>query len=104
MSHALWPDDTLFIRSDVHSLHNWHLWAAENSCYSFQQRISVNVWAGIIDDYIIGLYVIQDSLTVVHSACFLKFLFYWRMCLGSTVTFQTYDLGVYIQWPGLHVP
>jgi hypothetical protein len=50
---------------------------------SFQQRFRVNVWAGIIDCYIIGPYVIQNHGSGMHYTDLLKemFQFRWRMRL-----------------------
>jgi hypothetical protein len=60
-------------RSGVHNLHNLHVSATDNTHYSsFQHRCSVNCWAGIVDDYIIRPYVIQDSLSGVHYTNFLE--------------------------------
>jgi hypothetical protein len=42
--------------------HNMHIWATENPHATrhslLQHRCSVNIWAGIVDDYVIGPYAI----------------------------------------------
>jgi hypothetical protein len=57
------------------NLHNLHVWAEENHhparSSSFQHIFSVNVWAGIVDDHLIGPYVIED---LTGSAQYLNFL------------------------------
>jgi hypothetical protein len=60
LCRVLWTDKAVFA-SGVRNLHNLHVWATENlhatRHSSFQHRFSVNIWAGIVDDY-----VIQDCL------------------------------------------
>jgi hypothetical protein len=46
----------------VYNLHNLHVWATKDPHAShhssFQQRININIWAGIIGDYVITPYII----------------------------------------------
>jgi hypothetical protein len=39
---------------------------------SFQHRFGANVWAGIVDDYVIGPFVIHDRLSGVQYTDFLE--------------------------------
>jgi hypothetical protein len=75
LNRVLWTDEAGFTRDGVLNLHNLHVWAEENPnptrSSSFQHRFSVNVWAGIVDDYLIGPYVIEDC---IGGAQYLNFL------------------------------
>jgi hypothetical protein len=55
--------EAVFTRGGVHSSHSFDVWTVEDPCTthrsSFQQQFTVNVWAGIIDNYNIGLYIMQ---------------------------------------------
>jgi hypothetical protein len=57
------------------NLHNLHIWAEENPhptrSSTFQHRFCVNVWAGIVDDRLIGPYVIEYR---IDGAQYLNFL------------------------------
>jgi hypothetical protein len=59
----------IFTRSGAHSV-----WSTENPhaarYFSFQQRFSVNIWAGILHDFAVGLYEIHDRHNVAHYAHF----------------------------------
>jgi hypothetical protein len=56
LCHVLWTVEAVYIGSDVHNLHSLHVWAAENphaaDHSSFKQRFIVNIWAGVIGDYV----------------------------------------------------
>ncbi|XP_063384877.1 uncharacterized protein LOC134670986 [Cydia fagiglandana] len=64
--NVLWTDESTFTRVGLYNQHNEHFWAFNNphcireSCH--QVRFSVNVWAGIINDSIIGPYFIEGNL------------------------------------------
>lgn len=65
--NILWTDESTFTRVGLYNQHNEHYWALINphcirEC-SHQVRFSVNVWAGIINDRIIGPHFIEGSLT-----------------------------------------
>lgn len=56
LSSVLFTDEAKFSRTAVTNLHNTHIWAIENpheisQCHH-QYQFSVNVWAGILDDYL----------------------------------------------------
>lgn len=57
-SLVLFTDEANFSREAIINFHNNHFWSHENPHAvverGFQQQFSVNVWAGIIGDYIIG--------------------------------------------------
>jgi hypothetical protein len=58
LNRVLWTDEAEFTRDGAMNLHNLHVWAEENPhptrSSSFQHRFSVNIWAGIVDDHLIG--------------------------------------------------
>jgi hypothetical protein len=57
-SSVLLSDEAHFGRDGVIDIHNQHQWAEENPhgvIHSrHQQLFSVNVWAGIVFDYLVG--------------------------------------------------
>jgi hypothetical protein len=63
LCRVLWIAEEVFTRRCVH---NFYLWATDNPHVihqsSFRQRFSVNFWAVIVNDCVIGPYVIQDCL------------------------------------------
>lgn len=58
------------------NFHNSHTWALENPHAiretRYQHRFSVNVWAGIIDDHLIGPHIIPNRFTAAHYLEFLE--------------------------------
>lgn len=70
----LWTDECTFVRKGLFNCHNQHLWMHENphSAYMshFQHRFSVNVWAGVIGNSVVGPFFL-DRLT---GTTYLEFL------------------------------
>lgn len=66
-ANILWTDEALFTRIGLYNSRNEHYWAVSNPHVikdSYHQvRFSVNVWAGIINNVIVGPYFIDDRLT-----------------------------------------
>lgn len=66
LKNVLWTDEATFTRSGFFNTHNDHTWAIENpraiKPTRSQYRFSVNVWAGIIDQQLIGPYIIDGTL------------------------------------------
>ena len=64
--NVLVTDEACFNRTGVFNFHNLHLWAQENPHafrrHFFQQQFSVNVWAGIVDDQLIGPFILPNRL------------------------------------------
>lgn len=60
LSSILFTDEARFGVEGVFNLHNEHCWCDENPHlpveHGFQNRFSINVWAGIIENYLIGPY------------------------------------------------
>lgn len=71
----LWTDESRFDREGITNLHNLHHWAHENPRVkrqrSFQRRFSVNVWAGVIGNQLIGPHFLPDRL---NGENYLQFL------------------------------
>lgn len=63
----LWTDEATFTRSGLANIHNEHIWAHENPHAfrenHFQHRWSINVWAGIIGDKLIGPVFLPERLS-----------------------------------------
>lgn len=76
ISSILYSDEAGFTKNGVINSHNLHVWADENpnstvvARHQFQFQ-SVNVWAGIIGDHLIGPYVLPPRL---NEELYLQFL------------------------------
>ncbi|KAJ8951686.1 hypothetical protein NQ318_012228, partial [Aromia moschata] len=63
ISNILFTDEASFTKNDITNLHNAHVWADENphaivvSVYQHQFQ-SINIWAGIIGNLLIGIFVL----------------------------------------------
>lgn len=70
----LWTDESTFTRVGLFNIHNAHWWTTENPHVvkpdHFQTRFSVNVWAGLIGDRLLGP-VFLDRL---NGQTYLEFL------------------------------
>ncbi|CAH2100857.1 unnamed protein product [Euphydryas editha] len=66
-ANILWTDESLFTRVGLYNVHNEHYWDLINPHLirenHHQVRFSVNVWAGIINDQLIGPIFIEGHLT-----------------------------------------
>lgn len=73
--HILFTDEANFSRNSIRNFHNNHLWADENPHgiveSNHQEQFSLNVWAGIIDDYLIGPFFLPRRL---DGQSYLQFL------------------------------
>ena len=71
----MFTDEGGFSRSAVFNSHNTHIWSDENPHarqeVRFLRRFSTNVWAGIVNDRLVGPYVLPNRL---NAAQYLKFL------------------------------
>jgi hypothetical protein len=72
---VLCTGEAVFRTSAVHNINNLHVWETEDPHTIhhsiFQQRFRVNVWARIVDDYVIGPCVIQGHFRGIQYANFL---------------------------------
>ncbi|KAL0819430.1 hypothetical protein ABMA28_007535 [Loxostege sticticalis] len=65
-ANILFTDESLFTRIGIFNSHNEHYWSYVNpklsKRHSYQHRFSLNVWAGVFNDTIIGPYFIEGRL------------------------------------------
>lgn len=66
-ANILWTDESLFTRVGLYNVHNEHYWSLINPHLiredHHQVRFSLNVWAGIVNDRLIGPVFIEGHLT-----------------------------------------
>ncbi|EZA62313.1 hypothetical protein X777_04052, partial [Ooceraea biroi] len=76
----LWTDEAIFTRRGILNQRNSHLWLHENPHaiheQHFQHEFRCNVWLGIIDDILIGLYFLPPRLNADTLLQFLNNDFY----------------------------
>lgn len=64
---VLFSDESTFHRNGFVNRHNFHFYAMENpravQVANYQHRWSLNVWGGILHNYVIGPYFFEQSLT-----------------------------------------
>ena len=62
----MFTDEAQFNRNGVNNTHNPHVWGDENPHTTvetnFQQRFSVNVWCAVLDDQLIGPFILEGRL------------------------------------------
>jgi len=67
MNKILFSDEATFMSSGHINRHNMHYYAVENPYWMrsvpFQHRWSLNVWCGIIGDFVIGPYFFEGNVT-----------------------------------------
>lgn len=72
----LFTDEANFSRDAIRNFHNNHVWAKENPHEiredRFQHQFSLNVWVGIVGDFLIGPVFIPERLTGNVYCNFLK--------------------------------
>jgi len=73
--YILFTDESQFNCDGVNNTHNSHVWADENPHAavesSFQQHFSVNVWCAVLNDQLIGPFILEGRLT---GEAYLRFL------------------------------
>ena len=71
----MFTDEAQFNRDGVNNTHNSHVWADENPHATvesnFQQSFSVNLWCAVLDDQLIGPFILEGRLT---GEAYLRFL------------------------------
>ena len=71
----MFTDEAQFNRNGVNNTHNFHVWGDDNPHATvesnFQQRVSVNVWCAVLDDQLIGSFILEGRLT---GEAYLRFL------------------------------
>lgn len=67
--NILFTDEATFTRMGIFNVHNEHWWSDQNPYVTrqdaYQHRFSVNVWAGILNNRLIGPYFIDGRLDSV---------------------------------------
>jgi hypothetical protein len=75
-SLILFTDEASFTRNGIINFHNLHIWQDENPHAvirsRYQQQFSINVWGGIIGDFIIGPFFLPGRLTGAFYRQFLE--------------------------------
>ncbi len=78
ISHVLFTDESTFSCEGIFNAHNSHVWATDNPHATrpraYQQRFCVNVWAGIVNDFLIGPYLLPTRLNGE------SYLIFWNRC------------------------
>ena len=73
--YILFTDEVQFNRNGVRNAHNSHVWADENPHATvesnFQLRFTVSVWCAVLNDQLIGPFVMEGGLT---GEAYLQFL------------------------------
>lgn len=76
LRNVLFSDESTFTRDGIFNSRNSHVWAHENpneiAILHPQHKFSVNIWAGILDNRIIGPYVLPNRLDSVTYLVFLR--------------------------------
>lgn len=78
LTSILWTDESKFTKEGILNLHNLHHWSSKDENprvkrqRSFQRRFSVNVWAGVIGNHVIGPYFLPDNLNGEYYLHFLR--------------------------------
>lgn len=77
LSCILFTDEACFSRNSIMNFHNNHIWADENphavTETNYQQQFSVNVWVGIVGDFLIGPHFLPPRLNGQEYRHFLEF-------------------------------
>lgn len=73
---VLFSDEATFSREGIFNMHNQHVWSACNPhCTTprkHQHRFTVNIWTGILGDYLVGPYILPDRLSGATYRIFLE--------------------------------
>lgn len=76
VKHVLFSDECQFYNDGKVNRHNCHYWAQENPHWTMdghtQQRWKVDVWCGMIGDFVIGPYFIEENVTAMSYVRFIN--------------------------------
>lgn len=76
LGKILSSDEKGFSREGTFNIHNNHYWAEENphQCHirGYQQKFSINVWAGILGNCLLGPYILPARLNADNYLIFLQ--------------------------------
>lgn len=71
ITKILFTDESYFCRQGSFNNHNYHMWATENPhavvIRSFQQRFSINLWAGILGDSLVKITLFIKCFFVTYQ-------------------------------------
>lgn len=74
----LFTDEACFSRNSIMNFHNNHLWCEENPHAivenNYQHQFSVNIWVGIVGDFLIGPHFLPPRLNGQEYRHFLEFV------------------------------
>ena len=72
----LFTDEACFTKEGIFNTHNSHVWALNNPHATYirghQQRFAVNIWTGIVDNFLIGPYMLPQRLNAINYCVFLR--------------------------------
>ncbi|GFX20077.1 uncharacterized protein TNCV_1436371 [Trichonephila clavipes] len=101
---VLFTDEATFTRSGMFNMHNSHLWEHVNPhgtiTHDYQERFSINVWAGIVHNNLVGPYILHSRLIGRTYNIFLQEVLpelFWSMFLhlcAAEYGFSTMELQV----------
>lgn len=78
LSQVLFTDEASFSRNAIINFHNNHMWAEENPHAvienNFQENFSVNVWVGIVGDFLIGPHFLPPRLNGNRYRQFIEYV------------------------------
>ncbi|GFX65086.1 uncharacterized protein TNCV_452241 [Trichonephila clavipes] len=60
--HKLFTDEATFTREGVFNAHHSLVCATKSQSHAYQQRFRVNAWAGIVNDLLIGQFLLPPRL------------------------------------------
>lgn len=76
LENVLFTDESSFTREGIFNSRNTHVWALLNpheiTVRGYQHRFSVNIWAGILGDRVIGPYVLPNRLNSPTYVSFIR--------------------------------
>lgn len=74
--NIMFTDEATFTRNGLTNLHNTHIWAEENPKAvvetHHQLHFKVNVWAGVVDNFLLGPIILPGNLTGNSFLLFLQ--------------------------------
>lgn len=68
---VFFTDEAAFSLEDVVKIHNLHHWADENphDSHASQRKFTLNIWAGIVEGSLLGLYILPEMLNISLCIC-----------------------------------